>query len=264
MNSDVEASNGEDIVVKVVGKCVSLDSGEIAFCVGKEERKACFLQRKAKIPKLLVHDIRKLYCAMMMNVFNSADYSLLFGFIDTYFVKNVQYQLSKYCHSGALKDFTLNINGVFEVAKYWYSIFRMSPDNVLRLYDVCFNHTTGALVCKASKECTHIYEFNKNSSYDAPYLFVDKSYGRDVLYANDKSAHDFVVGRKDRVEGSVLHLCPPDTACIMRSIIDSVDFVVSRVPLRKTPLSIKADGTFVIMTDENKRITRVEVIFSFQ
>lgn len=218
---------------------------------------------KMKIPRMLVHDIRKLYCPMLMNIFNSADFTQMFAFIDTYFVRNVQYRTSKYNRTDSAKEYSLNINGMFELVKYWYSIFRMSPDMVMKFYDATFDRSTGILVCKVKKDCTHIYDFRKNSSYYAPYLFIDKKYGSEVLYANDKAKCDYIVGRRDRVECSATNAVSPEKFEVMQSIVDSVDGVVAQLPLRKEPLEVEADGTFTIYTDQNKRITRIEVYFSF-
>src|SRR5205814_63544 len=47
------------------------------------------LQLYCHIPKIMKSDIRNAYPAMLANVLNTGDFSLMFGFMDTFFVPNI-------------------------------------------------------------------------------------------------------------------------------------------------------------------------------
>lgn len=217
-------------------------------------------KRKIKIPRFLVQDIRKCYTKMFQNVMNSGDFNLLYGFLETYYASNPQHSTTKYIKGHAEKVFTMNFFGMNEVAKYWYCIMNMSPDNILMLTDSTIQHTTGKVMSNLHKEGTHIYvDPPQAASYYAPYIWVEEKYDKEHLYVRDSRTNDIIVGRPDGREVEEDVHTVERRKQVMRDIMSSVDNVVSHLPLRNPPQPVGADGTLVIHTDENKRITKMEL-----
>jgi len=217
-------------------------------------------KRKIKIPRFLVQDIRKCYTKMFQNVMNSGDFPLLYGFLETYYAANPEHSTTKYIKGVPEKVFTMNFYGLNEVAKYWYCIMNMSPDNILMLTDHTIQHTTGKVMSNLHKDGTHIYQDPPfAASYYAPYVYIDEKYGKDNMFVRDSRTNDFAVGHKHTDEQDQEVHSVENRKEIMRGIIESVDRVVSHLPLRQPPQPVRADGTLVISTDENKRITKMEL-----
>lgn len=232
--------------------------------------------RRRKIPRLLVKDIRKIYSTMFVNVINSGDFALLYGFLDTYYDRNLaQYTITKYAPGGTEKLFSMNFYGLNEVGKYWYSILSVSPDNVVIPLDCVIQPTTGKIICRFQKRATHLYVDPPGSAgYYAPYVFVDKKYGKEIVCTNDKKENDFVVGN---VTDSSAASSPRSSASgsgssskemtakfnAIQEIMSSVDSVVKGLPLQSPPKNVVADGIFIISTDAHKRITKIEVRVGF-
>lgn len=217
-------------------------------------------RRKIKIPRFLVQDIRKCYTKMFQNVMNSGDFALLYGFLETYYASNPQHSTTKYIRGNSEKVFTMNFFGLSEVAKYWYCIMNMSPDNVLMLTDSTIQHTTGKVMSNLHKEGTHIYvDPPRAASYYAPYIWVEEKYDKEHLYTLDSRTKDISVGRPEgrEVEDTVDSV--ERRKAKMKEIMNSVETVVSHLPLRNPPQPVGADGTLIISTDENKKITKMEL-----
>lgn len=214
------------------------------------------LKTKVKVPRLLCHDIRKCYPGMVANVLNSGNFSMLYGFLDTFFDRNVYFCRVKHSLCGE-KLHSLQTNNLKELAKFWYAIMRMSPDNVTRLSESRIQYTTGNIISNLEVDATILYDAPMAAGYYASYILLDERYGKQILFANDKRTNDYVVGRKyDISEGDALN---ESKLKDMRDVQCTVDSVVDRLPLRAMPVKMEAKGTFVISTDENKRITKVEV-----
>lgn len=221
---------------------------------------------KVKVPRLLVKDVRKSYPAMIANVLNSGNFSMLYGFLDTFFDRNVQFTRINQSKDGTVNH-TLNLNNLIELAKFWYSIMRMSPDSVTRMTEPHIQYTTGNIISNLEVESTFLYETPMGVGYFASYILLDERYGKEILYANDKRTNDFVVGRKyttisdgNDVVGSCEGVMCPEKLQEMKEIQAAVDGIVDSLPLRENPERVTAKGTFVFSTDENRRITKVEVI----
>jgi len=218
-------------------------------------------RRKIKIPRFLVQDIRKCYTKMFQNVMNSGDFPLLYGFLETYYASNPQHSTTKYIRGIPEKIFTMNFYGLDEVAKYWYCIMNMSPDNILQLTDHTIQHTSGKVMSNLHKDGTHIYQDPPfAASYYAPYVYIDEKYGKDNMFVRDSRTNDYIIGHTKHTDAEDLEVKTVERRKeVMRSIMESVDKVVCRLPLRSNPLNVHADGTLIISTDENKRITKMEL-----
>jgi len=235
--------------------------------------------RKLRIPRLLSKDIRKMYSLMFVNVINSYNFPLIYGFFDTYYNQTtVEYAITKYSPTNAKKLYTMNFYGLDEVAKFWYANMRISPDNVVILQESSIQPFMGKIVCRFQKRATQVYVDPPGSAgYFAPHVFVDKKYGKEILYANDKVNNDFVVGNgtsdtsstsdesmsiQDEIDTEDYNRGNEKISAIQK-IMNSVDSVVDQLPLCDPPRTVVADGMFIISTDENKRICKIEVHLTF-
>lgn len=254
---DSDSENTEDVTT-------SEDNSSLELHLDKKQKTSTDLvvrrKRKIKIPRFLVQDIRKCYTKMFQNVMNSGDFPLLYGFLETYYAANPQHSTTKYIKGVKEKIFTMNFYGLDEVAKYWYCIMNMSPDNILMLTDHQIQHTTGKVMSNIHKDGTHIYQDPPfAASYYAPYIFIDEKYGKDNMFVRDSRTNEIIVGHKYTDEQDQEVKSVEKRKEIMRGIMESVDRVVSHLPLRQPPQPVAADGTLVISTDENKRITKMEL-----
>jgi len=229
--------------------------------------KELIVQRRRKppaVPRIYTLDIRKCYAKMFVNVLNSGDFPLLYGFLDTYYVGTAHHVTTKYVKGHAEKCFTMNFCGIEEVAKYWYCMVSLSPDTILKLTESTIQHTTGKVICKIRKEGTHIYADPEGfTSYYAPYVFVEEKYTKENLYIGDYNTRDIKVGRCKELEPEFYHNQEEQTilekTATIRSILKSVENVVGKLPLRSLPQTVGADCSLIIHTDENKRITKLEL-----
>ena len=252
------------------------EEGEVAK---KRRITDCRIKRRVRIPRMLVKDIRKLYATMFINSINSGEFPLLYGFLDTYYDHHTaHYSLTKYSPGGVDRLFTMNFFGLDEVGKYWYSILKVSPDNIVRILGCVIQPSTGKIICRFQKKATQIYVDPPGATgYYAPYVFVDKKYGNQVASINNGN-DEIVVGKSSEASFTTTSSTSSESSgaksskeddkldskfLAMREIMDSVDGVVKELPLQDPPRSVIAEGMFIISTDTNKRITKIEVKVGF-
>lgn len=227
---------------------------------GSAKRKDC---ANAKIPRILLLDIRKCYAKMLVNVMNSQDFPLLFGFIDTYFSPFALHASTKIVRKGyQRKQYSMNVYGTEEIAKFWYSFMNLSPDGVTTLTDSTIQHTTGKIVSSLHKDGTQLFELAGRLSPNdyLEYILIDDLQQEKVSFSSKGAEEETTENQKKRkIEVDSMD----DKIRRMRGIMMSVDTAVSRLALRKYPLQISMNGSFTISTDENRKIVRIEACVEY-
>jgi len=253
-NDDANDGNGS------VSSISNYDSSEKSSTKRRKRKYVMKAPRPVQVPRVLMFDIRKCYAKMIVNVMNSGDFPLLYGFIETYFAPNAHHTSTKaVTHGDSRNVFSMDVYGSDELVKYWYSFMNLTPDGITTLFDATIQHTTGKVVTGIHKDATQIYELREtaipNSEY-LEYILIQESKhdrlsfsSRDCSVVSSSSQKKRKTDEMEEVE---------DKKRRMKSIMSSVESAVSGLVLRKSPLRLSVNGTFSIYTDENKRITRME------
>ena len=230
--------------------------------VRSRRRKKAEKPKTISVPRVFLLDIRKCYAKMLINVMNSQDFPLLYGFIDTYFAPDAKHISVKYAGKGELrKKYCLQISGSEEIAKFWYSFMSLSPDSITTLVNSTIQHTTGNVVSLMHKDGTQIFELrDRFGSCDyVEYILINQ-------HGHERA--NFGAGDNAKIDGSKKRKCEEpidlsDKIRRMRGIMSAVESAVGRLVLRQTPVSVPSDGTIIISTDCNKRITQIEAVVEY-
>lgn len=268
LNSDDEDEEDGEFTLRAIESCNTLSTGCDSSCNTTDVVQAPKKRRvRWGIPRLLVHDVRRLYSKMFANVFNTGDFVRMFGFVDTYYHPNAQYSV-------VLKDASDNIQygmfitGAIEIMKFGIAVIRMCPDNILKMSDEKFYRASGTISCVLHKEYSHIYAAPTHAYY-APYVFVEEQYGKEILYTHNQANNTFILGRR-RFDKSVqitdsekYYAKCDDKVKLMQCLIRSVERSVCTLPLLRSPIGLKAKGTVKFTTDVNKKIINIEQVLTF-
>jgi len=207
------------------------------------------IESEAQLGKLRIlrSDIRRSYANMFLNVISSGDFSLLYGFIDTFCTPNAENVFIRPNCQDVFKDqyLTFKQRGVYDMARYWYASALMKPDAVVSMKEcnihTPFNSTVSTVVSLFRFTATLLLE-DMPADYGNPNPTVLKVYGPE----------ESLIGHKRRIDAE-----QQERASTMKNIMASVDNMVSRLSLRSDPISIDADVILTMYLDENKRVTKM-------
>ena len=212
--------------------------------------------KKAKVLYLLSHDIRKSYALMISHVLNSGSFPMLYGFLDTFCDQNIEFTKVLKTSIGE-KVHSLRLRNVKELTKFFYAIMKLSPDNVTRVTAPHMQYTTGKVICNFEMESTYLYDAPTDVGYFAPHLVLDGSYGKHIPFVADNVTKEFVVGQTlNCLSDAELRVSKLQQ---MSNVQSCIDRVIDVLPLRLNPTRAAAKGNLIFLTDENKRITKIDV-----
>lgn len=183
--------------------------------------------------RVLRSDIRRSYSGMLANVLNSYDYSLMFGFLDTFLTRTAEQTAA--CSFGAdYPPIMLETKqGVSDIFQFWCSNLHTIPDSVMKLKNTCV--TVPVAGCGSKVMSTFTLE--ATSIYDMPFPGVPEEISADAV-------------PKGCCEGSK----------VVRSVVGKVTDGLSKLSLRQSPLRIVSEGRFILTLDDEKRITGVDMV----
>jgi hypothetical protein len=197
--------------------------------------------RRKPVPRLLLRDKRRFYVDMCANVFNANDYHLLYGMFNMYCIPNVQqntYQLHAMTSTVDNQTTTIETHyiGVPSVAKFWYTLFQLGPDALVRITDKQIfispetNHSkiTTKYVFTATK---HLEIHNNNT----------------ILTNVDTTISNETPVSKRRLIRTITNSNPEKT------------LQTKTLTILEEPVQIIVEGTFTLYTDGNKHIYRLEM-----
>lgn len=203
-------------------------------------------------PTIVKSDIRRSYSTMLANVLNSGEFSLLFGFLDTFFVPGFEQAMTKQSPI-TMQPYQVLMTGVEAVATLWYSMINLNPDPVVGIKDTKIHMISNSACTKIVSE----YTFTATSIYDHHHVAQspcsDSSEdGNNTNHPPQSAFNQPLVGEKRK--GSTA-----DKESLFQSVVKTVESMKANLPLRPVPLAISNVGTVVLYTDENKFITRMEM-----
>lgn len=231
------------------------------------------LQQYAKeihIPKVLKTDIRNSYAAMFSNVLNSGDLPLVFGFMDTFFVPEIEQLYTKQLtdENNQLQHLSGQQFGRFELIKYWFTTLQMGPDLVFhlrnpRVHSFSKSHCV-QIVCDYQWSGTKLYQEAINVASCHNFLSVKIEPGEEELVkavSRTKISEKYGrLGEEGKRKRDIEEQREKDEKReVMLQIMQLVTDHFNTMVLRPQPLQINAKGTFTMYTDEFRRITRVEM-----
>ena len=234
------------------------------------------LQLYCYIPKILKSDIRHSYPAMLANVLNTGDFSLMFGFMDTFFAPNVVQVSRKKVTNSAAGAYEISQSGKYDLAKYWYANLIVAPDTVAKFSDSQIVSYKGTPDCKiVTKLCldmSYLYEEQTNPKECSSILMSDDSRPKYVPsgsvsscgYMSVETDSESVSDDSTKGSGRKRNINEMNESAqkqaIMSNIVSSVESIVSRLTLRAEPVRISSVGTIAMYTNEHKMITKMELV----
>jgi hypothetical protein len=209
------------------------------------------------------HDIRRSYAAMFTNVINAVDFRLLYGFLDTYFVRDLIQDNDKY-HMNTKENFKSSCDGILSTANYWYNSAMYTPDGVTSFFDskiyTSSDPNNNRVVSMYSSVGTKIYDFTKPLPNSVS-ISCDKDYIREITVDGDDDT------ASESSEESTLSLGEKrklqreretqNKINALNRVIDSLQNLTDYLPLLETPVKIKSLGRMTMHTDANNFITRI-------
>ena len=79
-------------------------------------------------PRVVFTDIRRSYMNMFVYCMNSGDISLMYGFLDTFFIPDA-YRIATKTYKSLLEcKRTCEQHGIIEISQHWFSRIHMTPD----------------------------------------------------------------------------------------------------------------------------------------
>ena len=206
-------------------------------------------------PGILRSDIRRSYAAMLLNVFNALDLPMMYGFFDTFSIPTMENTFSRPdCFRPEGGRLTLKQSGFLDTIKFWWTSFACKSDAIVSM-----------------KECRIVSPTNSNAShivitfnFKATILYDENTISKEmVCFEHSNSlfldASQITIGEAQKLVGNKRGKRneAAEKAKTMRSIMSTVDSMVSRLSLRSDPLHIDTDGVITLNLDEHKRITQL-------
>jgi len=222
--------------------------------------------KEIHIPKILKSDIRNSYPSMFANILNSGEFPLVFGFLDTFLVPTIKQSYVK-----TITDTTNEVSfmrgeqaGKFELSKYWCNYIRMGPDMVFHLRNPRIHSHSKTncvqIVSDFTVEGTKIYGDPKPTTRVDCHKKVENEEEniRDLINRKLALGNEYTKREQRKRElDEMRELDEKRELC--RQIELSVENHFQTLTLREKPINFKGVGTLIMYTDEEKRITKVEM-----
>jgi len=190
-------------------------------------------------PKVIKDDIRRSYSTMIANVLNSGDFSLIFGFLDTFLTPNAVTMFKKSVKGSVCENHEHNISGVISAAQQWFSSLTMAPDAIFSVKDSRVEYHSGKITA--------------NMRFSATKLFDDESAMKAM------TAMTIEVDSQDDKRRHLGSSSDDGNGAIIKSLIRNVERIMRGLVPKSNPESFSIDGRFVLSTDDEKRITCMEL-----
>lgn len=186
--------------------------------------------------RIVQTDIRRSYANMYVNTMNSGDFSMLFGFLDTFCSPSFNHSITRqFTMNSQLQTCSFFRNGIAACSQFWCYNFVTIPDSTIFLTDASIVTSDDG---ESSKIVAH-YVFKATKILDCSPLWND-------VFSDEKddckAIHNQYVG-----------------SSAMQDILKEVEEKVKELPLRAVPLPVVSRGQFIIYLDEHKRMTRMEM-----
>lgn len=228
----------------------SSEPGDSEFSSSISKRKKRILSDELAVaprPRILRSDIRRSYSTMFLNVMNVGDFPTLFGFFDTFFVPDVQLQMTKKHEMVNTPDHTLTYKttGPAAASRFWYSNVCSMPDRAITGVSAKIITPTNGV----GSRIVATYEFvGTQILADLPHDFIQSS------MPTGEQLESLILSKKRNI-----HEDEDSKRFVMKDIMSSVENMICRLPLRQTPVAIVAKGKLTFYLDDDKRITRMVV-----
>lgn len=209
------------------------------------------------LPRILKSDIRRSYATMYINVMNSGDFPLVFGFFDTFCTPTFTNVISRsFKINGEIKTFTVQRNGLLECIIYWYYNMYSVPDATMYLTDAVIVSDD----CCSNSKVVANYTFHATKIYDTPVEllcnFKASEELRDVVRVEASESYKKLKGCGGGVDSMQEAV---DRSEWMKRITDSVNTTFKNFKLKADPHPIYALGSFTMQLDDQNRITSMEI-----
>ena len=209
-----------------------------------------------RLPRILKTDIRRSYANMFVNVMNSGNFHLVFGFFDTFFIPSFTSKISRSFGKGNSIMHSVVTTGLFETVLYWYYNLQSVPDSALSLNESSIMSDRSDY----SQVEAHI-TFTATKIYDIPveticYPLRDDNTDRNMIdmQYEENRAQLKMNGKRSLVSEDIA-----DRAEWLRLVSTIVNKSFNSFKLLEIPQSIRSTGKFSMYLDGQFRIMRMEL-----
>lgn len=205
-------------------------------------------------PRILRTDIRRSYATMFLNVFNTCDLPLMFGFFDTFFTPTMN---SEFSRPDCIQNKRLVVKQAsnLDAIRFWWTHFAcLKADAVLTMKDcriiTPLNSSESRIVFTTNFKATILFE-EKNLPKELTNKEGDYQLFADASKTTDEEAEK-LTGSKRTLKNEMTEKTKE-----MKYIMSSTENMLSRLSLREKPFYIDALGVVTLDLDEDKRIKRL-------
>jgi hypothetical protein len=175
---------------------------------------------------------------MLVNVWNSLDFRMIYGFMDTYFQREFE-QKSHKVHPSTNTSYSKSLIGVDTVSKLMYINSVLTPDTVMTLKETNVYKSTDT----SQNRVVSTFHMEGTKIFHVP--DVEEMFNLASIHKHEQS-QDTRVGSKRRTD--------PSKEDMMSDIVQSVHNVTNSLELLSVPERMAYDGTVTMYTDENDRV----------
>ena len=193
-------------------------------------------------PKVIKNDIRLSYATMFVNVLNSCDPHLMFGLLDTFFTPDFLQSFQKSIDGKVHREHSLTVRGRAHAAQHWCTSMALVPDLVVSLGNTEVQYHTGKITSTITMNATRLYDDSLSLMNTGEEVAADMQ----VMMIEENPNKLF-----KRMKTSPV----TSTNSEFERILQSIHKVVNGLCLRSDPQVLDARGTFILQTDDDKRIT---------
>jgi hypothetical protein len=246
----------------------SSDSGDSLIIYDEDDDS--FARRKRKYrPRALLHDIRRSYAEMFTNVVNTVDFRMLYGFIDTFFSRNIVQIVSRYSMTTKENE-TLALGGVLSVAKYWY--VATCPDATTTFFDtkICNSSDSRNNQIVSMYACSGIKLYDTSNPPQIPSVIYgcgldEQIVQHSIKYVDDESdvTSDEDSQSSERVGGKRKRAAQSSPVVALEHIMQTLEDATDYLPLLEEPMYVKSLGRMIMHTDENNFITKLVIEMTY-
>jgi hypothetical protein len=200
------------------------------------KKKLDFIPRVVRIVR---SDIRRSYPTMLANVWNSLDFHMIYGFMDTYFQRDFE-QRSNKVHPNTNTSYSKSIFGVETVAKLVYTNAILQPDSVFTLKETNVYKSTD----KSQNRVVSTFNLLATRIFDIPDM--EKLFQLATTHSTPEEIENRV-GTKRKSDYT--------RQFVMDDIIRSVHDITDELKLLEVPEKVEYGGSFTLYTDEEDRVS---------
>jgi hypothetical protein len=207
-----------------------------------------FIRRK---PRLLLRDQRRFYCDMIANVLNSSDFCLLFRMYETFCTPNAT-QKTFSCGVDSNQS-AFYLTGASAMSKFWYSMFQLGPDSTVKVFNTNVHMSS-------ETNCSKIVT---NFTFSTTKIFKVKNVW--TLFADhnqqliDESVSYYQPTDQDLVPFLPNKLTNSTSNDEIKTLQNTITQATNRLTLTEKPFEVIVQGTYTLLTNENKLIYHMEV-----